>query len=247
MGRGVPFGVAVFADGSFVMGRGSRGFRWEDRGRVIEYDLEYYHYGRDGKFANDLASLPGQPRYGAEAGGVVSFPYIPFTTAPTVTTSGRHAVFASGGTPEIRYRATSGAVERIVRWRAERRSSTEHLERYRDYLLGQITDENRRRQYARLFTEDLPIPTQLPVFTDLMGDAEGHVWVEHYRLPWEEERRWTIIGPAGRWLGEITSPPGFRPMRIGADHVLGLHLDDMRIERVQVYGLDRSAELPSPE
>jgi hypothetical protein len=38
----------------------------------------------------------------------------------------------------------------------------------------------------------------------------------------------------------VTFPQGFRPLEIGRDYVLGLFLDEMDVETIQMYELFRS-------
>ena len=48
---------------------------------------------------------------------------------------------------------------------------------------------------------------------------------------------WTLIAADGRWLGDLTMPPHFRPTAAGRDWVLGLMRSDDGIGRVQLYTL----------
>ena len=53
------------------------------------------------------------------------------------------------------------------------------------------------------------------------------------------ERVWTVFDARGRFLGDVTMPAGFTPFEIGADYVLGRWMDDLDVEYVHVYALDK--------
>jgi hypothetical protein len=72
-----------------------------------------------------------------------------------------------------------------------------------------------------------------------MADPDGNLWVLAYTRPGDERRSWTVFAPEGRALGTVETPPGLRIMEIGADYVLGVWRDDLDVEHVRMYRLDR--------
>ena len=48
---------------------------------------------------------------------------------------------------------------------------------------------------------------------------------------------WTVFDPAGRMLGELSTPPRFQVIQIGDDYVLGVWKDDLDVEHVRLYAL----------
>ena len=50
---------------------------------------------------------------------------------------------------------------------------------------------------------------------------------------------WTVFDPEGRALGFIETPEGLTVLEIGADYLLGRVTDDLGVESVQVWGLER--------
>jgi hypothetical protein len=48
---------------------------------------------------------------------------------------------------------------------------------------------------------------------------------------------WSVFGPAGIWLGDVTMPARFLPRDIGADYVLGTAIDADGVETVVSYRL----------
>jgi hypothetical protein len=50
----------------------------------------------------------------------------------------------------------------------------------------------------------------------------------------------TVFDAEGRQLGTLAMPPRFRLTDAGPDYVLGVGRDDMDVEKVQLFRLDRS-------
>ena|GEM_PF-3540552 len=96
----------------------------------------------------------------------------------------------------------------------------------------------------RQFAEGIgkaPFPDTLPAFTGIFVATDSTLWLQHAGLleglPGDAALDWTLIGADGRWLGEITMPPGFRPTDAGRGWVLGLWSDRESAPRVRLYPL----------
>lgn len=83
-----------------------------------------------------------------------------------------------------------------------------------------------------------------PVFSSLVEDSEGNLWVEHFRwippdhqAPDPQPTRWSVFDTQGVFLGEVQVPAGFIISTITSDQVLGVWQDDLDVEHVRVYGL----------
>ncbi len=90
----------------------------------------------------------------------------------------------------------------------------------------------------------LPVPPGKPAYSDLLVDSEGFVWLEDYRHPWAPARTtqssdWNVFTPQGEWLGLVRIPPRFRVFEIGLDYILGMGLDEVDVEHVQMLRLNR--------
>jgi hypothetical protein len=84
----------------------------------------------------------------------------------------------------------------------------------------------------------------LPAYSDLIEDADGNLWVEHFRMafgrvqgPDRRPTRWSVFDPNGRWLGEVEVPASFVVSSITSDKVLGFWQDEFDVEHVRVYAL----------
>ena len=58
-------------------------------------------------------------------------------------------------------------------------------------------------------------------------------------MPGRESRTWTLFDPEGVRAGRLTLPERFNPVEIGPDYILGVGWDEMNVEYVRMYGLER--------
>lgn len=93
--------------------------------------------------------------------------------------------------------------------------------------------------------EDLPEANSIPLFSDLVSDRAGRVWVKRYDpgvdSHWLGRPRtggeWWALSTAGEVLGRLDVPEGLRLMDITEQYLAGLTKDEMGVERVAVYRL----------
>ena len=149
---------------------------------------------------------------------------------------------------EIRAYGADGSLARIVRRDHAVRTPTEaDLDWYKaDYLDGITDDDFRQRLLAVL--DELTLPSSFPAFSPIemyeIGikvDALDYLWVREYRLPGDESDRplWTVFDRGGIVQGFIETPPGLVIYEIGEDYILGKVFDELRVEYVQVWPLER--------
>ncbi len=81
----------------------------------------------------------------------------------------------------------------------------------------------------------------LPAFNSLIADRVGHLWLEEFEPPGEERpgARWTVLNPEGRVLGWVETPDGLEIYEIGADYLLADARDELEVEYVQLWSLER--------
>ena len=140
---------------------------------------------------------------------------------------------------EIRVFDTEGAVTRIVRRDHRLRGPTgADIEEYAAEQYTDYTEERRAEAVAAL--NEIPLVESFPAFRRVVTDALGYLWVEDYQLPGEAAPAWTVFDAEGRVQGLVEIPPDLTIFEIGEDYILGRVSDDLGIERVQLWSLDRS-------
>lgn len=231
--------VGILKEGNILAYSGSgRGFKEEDAGRLIQDTLQFFWFGRTGEFGGRLTALPGAPRWGLRTVAGVSFPYVPFGGGPVSAVSRDRFVIGRGVEPELLVFDGNGELKRVIRWPARRRASSVEMDRLRDQMLGPERTSAQRNSNRRLLAE-APAPDSLPATRAVLVDKVGNIWVEQYRAPWESSPVWEIFNPDGRWLGNVRTPSRFRIHEIGSDYLLGTWRNDLDVEYLRMYGLDK--------
>ena len=103
-------------------------------------------------------------------------------------------------------------------------------------MIAQVGAEPTRRPYHSSVAE------HYPAFASVMSDALDHLWVREYEVPGEERpgSLWTVFDAEGRVQGLVEMPAGLVIYEIGEDYILGKLRDELDIEYVQVWPLERS-------
>lgn len=156
---------------------------------------------------------------------------------------------AGAPVPELRLLRMGDAVERIVRWEVER-TVTEadrdaYRRDYRDWIAG-LDDRERRRSHEALL-DQLPWPERFPAYDRVMTDDVGRLWVAEYlrdeRVEEDDLQRWTIFSADGRrvlgWFAADRRWPVRTVKWIGAERVLVVERDDLDVERLRVYRIEK--------
>ena len=140
---------------------------------------------------------------------------------------------------ELRAFTKDGVPARIVRRGHEPRAPGEaeiEAEIRTRPMIAQVGAEPTRRPYHSSVAE------HYPAFASVMSDALDHLWVREYEVPGEERpgSLWTVFDAEGRVQGLVEMPAGLVIHEIGEDYILGKLRDELDIEYVQVWPLERS-------
>ena len=94
-----------------------------------------------------------------------------------------------------------------------------------------------------------PMAETLPVLRTMHYDDAGNLWVEPFYLLGADIPPYQVFAPDGTWLGEVALPAGHERgwvaelaprLELGADYVLGVWKDDLDVQRVRMYRLEKS-------
>ena len=236
--------VRVLPDGTLLTrtpGGFARGHhRWES---------EYALMDADGSPRASLGGFPGVETYSEfrereNRSGRRMFAVIPlrhpFGKTTFAAAWGDLAALGDSERYEILAYRGDGSLVRIVRRDHETRVPTqaEQDEAFRERFAG-LADEDREPRMA--VAANVPLVESFPAYSGLRGDALGHLWVSEFKLPDApyEGTLWTVFGPDGVALGFVETPAGLDVLEIGADYLLGLAVDDLGVEHVQLWSLTR--------
>ena len=156
--------------------------------------------------------------------------WAPWGDLVVITTTSRY---------ELKAFTRDGVPARIVRRGHEPRAPSEaeiEAEIQTRVLIALPGSEPTRRPYRSSVAE------HYPAFSSVMSDAVDHLWVREYESPGEERpgSLWTVFDAEGRVQGFVEMPEGLEILVIGEDYILGKLRDELDIEYVQVWPLERS-------
>ena len=144
---------------------------------------------------------------------------------------------------ELKAYRRDGSLARIVRRENDVRSPVQaDLDSYREGR-RRIIAERWPPDLAKLYLaalDALPLPESFPAISAIEVDLLGNLWVREYNLPGQEDRAlWTVFDPEGLVQGFVETPPGLVIYEIGEDYILGKVEDELSVEYVQLWGLER--------
>jgi hypothetical protein len=95
-------------------------------------------------------------------------------------------------------------------------------------------------QYSKEALAKAGAAKTFPAFGAIKVDRVQRVWVGEYALPGQQPRTWTVFGKNGELIANAVLPAGVEVLDIGEDYVLGKMHDDLDVEYVAMYRLNRS-------
>lgn len=209
--------------------------------------MEFFLLNDGGSHAGALGRHPGaeifwyfENHFGDGTGMGLYDP--PFQKTLRWAAWGDFVVLAPTDRYELRAYRHDGSLARIVRRENNVRSPTQaDIESYREanVLTGEGASMMMDRYHATV--DAFPLPESFPAFTAIEVDTPGNIWIREYNLPEDGARAlWTVFDPEGVVLGFIETPPELVIYEIGEDYILGRAQDELGVEYVQMWGLDRA-------
>ena len=171
----------------------------------------------------------------ARGNGVRSFG-IPFSSESATAGSPFGVVVTDGVRYEIRVFGEDRSIHMIARINDTPPVRTdEHLERYAGGGSSDADEAEIRERIDRY--QQVALPDSLPGYTDVLFSEEGEIWARRYRLPDESMARWDVFAADGVYLGRVAVPASFRIEEVGRGQALGVHTDELGVQRVQLRDL----------
>jgi hypothetical protein len=91
--------------------------------------------------------------------------------------------------------------------------------------------------HMRAVFQGQDLPEFIAPYDDLVTDTQNNLWVRRYQRPGEARDTWTVFEPDGSMLGQVEMPYALTVLDISADYVIGRLLDDLQVERIELYQL----------
>ena len=94
------------------------------------------------------------------------------------------------------------------------------------------------------FGEEPDWPQRLPVYSRLLQDGENCVWAQRYPVPGGEEIHYDVVTPESGLVAEVTVPRGWNLRDILDSRLAAVITDDLGVQRVSVFSIDRGGVNP---
>lgn len=228
------------ANGSMLVAVGHSFGPGEIAGGVRADSIDYLRYSAAGVLLDTVAVLPGGESFVMGGVGKVGFTTAPLLLGKNAVSglAGGRLVVGSNRAYELGVYSLDGRLERRVRREMDPRPATaaDYAAAVEASLEG-MGREWRGRMEA-VYTA-MPRPATLPFYSALVADRGGNLWVRDFAVPMEGSATWTVFDPGGRMLGGVAMPARFGPTDIGEDYVLGVAQDELGVEYVQVFRLEK--------
>lgn len=118
-----------------------------------------------------------------------------------------------------------------------------------DWIMGSNWIESpvppEARGPIREAVEGLPPPDSSGALRTLMVTPQGRIWVPGDRPPAETPTDWLVFDLQGHALARVTTPPRFQPQEIREDYLIGLFRDEVDVNYVHLYALEKPPGSPA--
>jgi hypothetical protein len=237
---GSPVAVGPLDDGSWLFTKGFA-FSPSEISTVVRDTAAYFRFDQAGELIDSIGRFPSYELFlqgSSQAAWATSLPF-----GRSFATAVAPAGFYHGITDRyqiLRY-TVAGDLERVIRKHHQPIAVRDaDIEDYKAERLEGASNDNWRRRLERMFSE-IPVPSTLPAFQTFEVDALGYLWVAEYERPGADVQRWNVFDAEGLLLGTVVTPAGLQVHQIGADFLLASWRDDLGVEHVRLYDLERGA------
>ena len=165
---------------------------------------------------------------------------VPFGKRPAVAVTPNRLYLGSGDTYEILGYTPEGALERVIRLDQESAVLTQSLiDRYIEERVAEAAVDMDEAREIRSGYDGVPFPETIAAYQSFRTDPLECLWVEESRMPGDEVPVWSIFDEEGELQARVSLPEGVDLLEVGEDYVLGLARDDLDVEYVRMYQLER--------
>jgi hypothetical protein len=116
-----------------------------------------------------------------------------------------------------------------------------HMADYRRRTLEMIGSNAAQRSRFEQNLDAVARPKRFPYWGTAMVDRPGNLWVSAASTGAAGPTTWTVFHRDGGRIASVVVPSGFAPKEIGVDYVLGVMRDDLGVESIHMYVLNRRA------
>lgn len=237
---GSPVSPVLVVGGAEILARPGFSFGKSTPEGLHQAEIGYLRFRTDGTFIDSVGRFPGTETLVINNGAssmAISLAYLP---QPRVAAGADGFVFGAADRFEITRYAPDGRPLTVIRLPGQVAPFTAERKRwYHDLMLADSKDD--QRQFFERVLEAAPPGDALPAFDQLVVDSDRDLWVRDFSWQDEESANWRVFAPDGRLVASVETPSRFEVHEIGPDWMLGIWQDDLGVESVRLYPLDRDA------
>lgn len=235
-----PYRSACNADGVFAH------YGWEERGDMkagaYRPSVPFWISAADSAVRKVIGAFPGSERYGLVVGGQFRGTRpLPLGKQSVVAVGSRRIYIGTADRYEIlAFDLDGNPVDTIRKAVASLETTRADIENAKEKELASNEESwhaSIERDYA-----SMPFPKTVPAYTSLVVDSEDHLWVQEFPRVRSSQVRWSVFGPSGAPVAEISLPADLEVYEVGRDYVLGRFLNaEESIPQVRMYRLRRGS------
>lgn len=210
-------------------------------GGTTRFPVWFVRHRLDGTVLDTVARFPGRTVAVVRSGGGTSNRFVPFVSGPTATGATGGIAVTGGDVYEVHLIDAAGSLSHVARLAEPPPSlSDEHLDALIANWPGMNADPDPAAvRGMRAMLEGFPLPATIPAYTNLVFADTGELWAQRYHLPGASMLRWDVFHPDGRYLGRVDVAASFEIHAVSKGQLLGVHEDELGVQRVQVRELRR--------
>jgi hypothetical protein len=128
----------------------------------------------------------------------------------------------------------------LLRWKSAAGPVTDgEVREWREANLRLFGEKLREEDIVRMLAQ-IPVPRVRPDYTEITLDTEWNLWVRSGPTAGLEETAvdHLVFDPNGALLGTVALPP-IEVLEIGADYVMGVYRDEMEVESMRIYEIEK--------
>jgi hypothetical protein len=246
---GPPGAVYPLADGSLVMG--ISGFSTQQLGDNIEdgtfrLPSPLLKLTRDGERADTIGMFPGMEIQITTRDGGFRIGGATLGKGLSYAVAGEEIYIGTQDRFEIDVYSPDGHLLRSIRAPGvDVTVGPDYVGAYRDWMRGRLSEvPPEERAEAERTIAETDLPAAAPAYSAFFIDSSGNLWVGEHRFDLEPPEKWLVFDPDGTLVTSVSTPPSFRPMSVTGDLIAGRATDDLGVEQVVVYAIQRVISEP---
>jgi hypothetical protein len=132
----------------------------------------------------------------------------------------------------------AGEITMLIRWNSDLVSVTsDDRNQFESYSMNRARQN--RQAHVRRWLDVISYPEVKPTFKEITTDRSGRLLVRNWEAFDSEAVDWLVFETDGHLIANLTVPSDLQLLEIGNDYVIGIWKDDLDVEFVRVYGLQK--------